>query len=395
LPRNPVLDVFLTFLRLGATSFGGPVAHLAFFREVFVRERRWLDERGYAELVALCQFLPGPSSSQVGVAIGLHRAGLRGAIAAWVAFTLPSAVIMIGVGVSLGYIDLVTWGGVLKGLKIAAVAVVAHALWGMARALCPDSSRLALAALSALVVFLAPTALGQIAAIMLGALLAPLFVPALSAGSGESLRVPYGQRTSLMAAGMFVLLLTGLPLAVMLAPDGLWLTMLDANYRSGALVFGGGHVVLPLLQAEMVGPGLVEQDRFLAGYGVAQAMPGPLFSFGGFLGASAGGAGMGLLALLAIFLPGTLLVVAVLPFWDRLRMLRGVRRVLGGVNAAVVGLLAAALANPILPAGIQSIGDGVMALLALVVIASRRVPVWLIVIACGFGGLALHGLEGG
>ncbi|WP_406672027.1 chromate efflux transporter, partial [Natronospira sp.] len=277
-----ITEVFSIFLKLGLTSFGGPVAHLGFFQRVFVQERQWLSSATYAELVALCQFLPGPASSQVGFAIGLHRAGMGGALAAWLAFTLPSALIMIALAAGLATLDPADYEGPLRALKAAAVGVVAWAVWGMARHLTPDWQRLLIAALAVatalgLPLLLGLSILGQISALVLGALLAPLLVPRVAVQAGSALSLPFRRRGGLVAAGLFVGLLLGLPLMAWLFP-ATWLSISDALYRAGALVFGGGHVVLPLLHAETVATDMLDEDSFLAGYGAAQALPGPLFA---------------------------------------------------------------------------------------------------------------------
>jgi chromate transporter len=379
-------EVFLAFLKLGLTSFGGPIAHLGFFQTAFVQQRKWLDSHAYAELVALCQFLPGPASSQVGFAIGLHRAGLRGALAAWLGFTAPSAAIMIAFGAGLAAFDLTSYSGILHGFKVAAVAVVAWALWGMARGLTPDLRRLFIAAVAAGMAVGIPTVAGQVGAIVMGALLAPLLVPQPALPTGGGLDVPLARGGALVAGALFVVGLLGLPL-VAANTDSNAIGVVDSLYRAGALVFGGGHVVLPLLHTETVATGMVGREAFLAGYGVAQALPGPLFAFGGLLGTSVGGIALGLLAIVAIFLPGCLLVLAVLPFWKHVRENRRVRRHLGGVNAAVVGLLAAAFYDPVITAGILQWQDAALALGLFLALASGRIPVWALIPVAGFAGV--------
>ncbi|MCK8515703.1 chromate efflux transporter [Methylonatrum kenyense] len=384
-----VREVFTAFLKLGLTSFGGPVAHLAFFQTVFVRERQWLDSRAYAELVALCQFLPGPASSQVGMAIGLHRAGAAGAVAAWLAFTAPSALLMITAGLTLSGTDLSQHAGLLQGLKAAAVGVVAWAIWNMARSLTPDFNRLLIAALACLLALFVPTVLGQLAGIALGAVLAHWLVPASAAQTGSGLRLSIGRRGGLIAGALFLAGLLGLPLLAGLG-NQMALTVLDSMYRAGALVFGGGHIVLPLLHAETVQTGMISSDTFLAGYGLAQAMPGPLFSFAGLIGSSAGGIGLGILAVVAIFLPGSLLVLAILPFWERVRGNHRIRLLLGGVNAAVVGILAAAFYDPVMTAGLSQWRDGLVAVGVIAALAWGRIPVWLLILlSAGAGSLFL------
>jgi chromate transporter len=387
-----VFEVFLVFLRLGLTSFGGPVAHLAYFHAEFVERRRWLDEYAYSDLVALCQFLPGPASSQVGMAIGLKRAGWAGMLAAWVAFTLPTAVALGLFAAGLAQFGWLSGSAAIHGLKVAAVAVIAQAIWGMGRSLCPDRTRAALAVAAALVTLAMPGALGQVAAILLGAVIgaATLQVPARPALAVE--RQAVSRRAGYAALTLFVLLLAALPAWAALTGQPL-ARQLDGFYRAGALVFGGGHVVLPLLESAAVGGGMVSDAEFLAGYGAAQAMPGPLFGFAGFLGAMSPGPLSGwagaLAMLVAIFLPGALLVAAALPFWESLRLRPGVRNLIAGVNASVVGILLSALYDPVWASAIRGRTDFALALLlfALLVYA-RWSPVWVVLIAAA-GGWAL------
>ncbi|MDQ6215674.1 chromate efflux transporter, partial [Achromobacter insolitus] len=358
--QGSCLEVFLVFLRLGLTSFGGPVAHLAYFRSEFVERRRWLDDYAYSDLVALCQFLPGPASSQVGMAIGLKRAGWAGMLAAWVAFTLPTAIALILFALGLAKFGWLSASGAIHGLKIAAVAIIAQAVWGMGRSLCPDRERAGLAVAAALITILMPTTLGQLSAILLGAIagLAALQVPPRPALAVQPLKI--SRRAGYTALALFVLLLTALP--VWAALSGMPLAQqLSGFYRAGALVFGGGHVVLPLLESATVANGMVSNTDFLAGYGAAQAMPGPLFAFAAFLGAMSPGplsgwAG-GLALLVAIFLPGALLVAAALPFWESLRRRPGVRNLIAGVNASVVGILLSALYDPVWTSAIRDRAD--------------------------------------
>lgn len=384
--------VFLIFLRLGLTSFGGPVAHLGYFRDEFVVRRRWLSEQAYADLVALCQFLPGPASSQVGMALGMSRAGYSGVLAAWAGFTLPSALLLILF--ALGVASHSEWlaPGLLHGLKVVAVAVVAQALWGMARSLCPDAPRVSLMLLAATMVLLLSGVWVQVAAIVLAGVIGLLLFRADPQPAHQPLPIALGRRAGVFWLLLFGLLLVLLPLLAS-ALGGQSLALLDAFYRAGSLVFGGGHVVLPLLQAEVVPPGWVDNDVFLAGYGAAQAVPGPLFTFAAFLGASSTTAPSGwlggLLALLAIFLPSFLLVVGALPFWEQLRASLRVRAALTGVNAAVVGLLLAALYDPVWTSAILGPKDFVLALLALVALVFWKLPPWLVVLGCGLGGWGL------
>jgi chromate transporter len=384
--------VFTVFLRLGLTSFGGPIAHLGYFREEFVARRRWLTERSYADLVALCQFLPGPASSQVGMAIGLSRAGFSGALAAWAGFTLPSALAL-----TLFALGLSAWGdglpaGVLHGLKVVAVAVVAQAVWGMARSLCTDTARITIAVLAACAALLWPTAWGQVGLMAAAALAGLVLFKPMPGAAHEALRLPVSRRTGAGLLTLFFVLLAGLPLAAQFWPSQA-LSMVDAFYRAGALVFGGGHVVLPLLQAEVVPSGWVSNETFLAGYGATQAVPGPLFTFSAFLGASmttapSGGLGA-LICLLAIFLPSFLLVAGALPFWEQLRRSRHKQAALAGVNAAVVGLLGAAFYQPVWTSAVFRPEDFGLALLAFTALMYWKLPPWLVVLCSGAAGWLL------
>lgn len=389
-PGSP-LEVFRVFLVLGLTSFGGPVAHIGYFREAFVVRRQWLGDRAYADLVALCQFLPGPASSQVGMAIGLQRAGFRGLLAAWVAFTLPSAILLVAFAYGASALGADAGSGWIDGLKAAAVAVVAHAVLGMARSLTPDRERAAIAVAGVVLALLIPATVGQVLVIGLGGVLGLLWLRTATPETADSggLAVPVSRKIAFGALGLFALLLVLLP--VLSATTGSSaVTLFDGFYRAGALVFGGGHVVLPLLQAEVVDPGLVSRDAFLAGYGAAQAVPGPLFSFAAYLGAVMGVSPTGIagaaIALVAIFLPSMLLIVGALRFWDRLRAAPRSQRALAGVNAAVVGLLAAALYDPVFTEGVTSRGTMAIAAVAFVLLASWRVPAWAVVIGAGLVG---------
>ncbi|MGM0559531.1 MAG: chromate efflux transporter [Pseudomonadota bacterium] len=383
------LEVFLAFLRLGLTSFGGPVAHLGYFREEFVTHRGWFTEKSYADLVALGQFLPGPASSQVGLGIGLARAGLPGALAAWTAFTLPSALLLTVFGYGVLALGSDMNGDYLRGLKAAAVAVVAHAVWGMGRSLCPDRERRTLAVAGATLLVVWPHPLGQVGVILAGGLIGWLFLKAEIDTDHTPLDIRVPRSLSVAALAVFFLLLAGLPLLAGLFPAQA-LALFDSFYRSGALVFGGGHVVLPLLQAEVVPPGWVGEDSFLAGYGAAQAVPGPLFTFAAYLGTVMGpvpnGAIGAAICLVAIFLPSFLLVIGVLPFWERLRHFLPMRRALLGVNAAVVGLLLAALYHPVWTSGVRAPSDFALVLLAFTLLAFWRLPAWLVVVATAVAG---------
>ncbi|HVH79622.1 MAG TPA: chromate efflux transporter [Stellaceae bacterium] len=377
-------EVFRIFLRLGLTSFGGPVAHLGYFRAEFVERRRWLDEAAFADIVALCQFLPGPASSQTGLSIGIMRAGLPGALTAWLGFTMPSALALMVFGYGVGWVGDLSHAAWLHGLKIVAVAVVANALWGMARSLCPDAIRATIAAAAAVAVMAIPSAAGQVGAILGGGLIGWWILKGADVGSGSAaLTVRIPRAWSLPALVLFFVLLFGLPLLRAGVP-GQALAEFDSFYRSGALVFGGGHVVLPLLQAEVVPPGWVSNDAFLAGYGAAQAVPGPLFTFAAYLGTVMGPAPHGwlggLICLVAIFLPSPLLLVAALPYWETLRRRPPVQSVLRGVNAAVVGILLAALYNPVWTGAIFGPRDFAIGIVAFLMLAVWRMPPWLVVI---------------
>ena len=380
-----LLEVLLVFIRLGVTSFGGPVAHLGYFRKEFVERRRWLDEPAYAGIVGLCQFLPGPASSQVGMALGLMRAGLPGAFAAFIGFTAPSAALMIGFAclmTALGNIEQAPW---IHGLKIAAVAVVAQAVWSMARSLTPDPLRGGFAVAAALIALLLPSSIGQIAAIALGGVAGWLLLKGDDVPMPE-LVLPVSRTLSVFALVLFFGLLLVLPFASRL---GHLFALLDAFYRTGALVFGGGHVVLPLLQKATVTTGWVDNSTFLAGYGAAQAVPGPLFSFAAFLGAAMretpNGWSGALLCLGAIYLPSLLLVIGALPAWHAAQRHAAMRSALKGVNAAVVGLLLAALYTPVWTSAIFTLADFAIAAAALILLVWARAPSWAVV---AFGALA-------
>ena len=383
-PRGTAAEVFRVFLRLGLTSFGGPVAHIGYYRAELVERRKWLDEHAFGDIVALCQFLPGPASSQTGFSIGILRAGLPGGFAAWLGFTLPSAIAMIlfGYGVTrFGDLSGAAW---LHGLKIVAVAVVAQAVWGMARSLAPDKERATVAVGAAILALGVPTALGQVGAIVAGGVIGwGLLADRAAARPGAQLAVHLPRALSIGSLILFFALLFGLPLVAAAVPAQP-VRLFDAFYRSGALVFGGGHVVLPLLQAEVVPPGWVSNDAFLAGYGAAQAVPGPLFTFSAYLGTVAGPAPNGwvggLICLVAIFLPSFLLLIGTLPFWDALRRRASVQAALLGVNAAVVGLLLAALYRPVWTSAIFGPADFALGILAFLLLALWAVPPWLVVL---------------
>ncbi|MFV9505715.1 MAG: chromate efflux transporter [Oscillochloridaceae bacterium umkhey_bin13] len=388
-------EVLVVFTRLGLTSFGGPVAHLGYFRTEFVERRRWIDEAAYADLVALCQFLPGPASSQVGIAIGTLRAGLLGGLMAWIGFTLPSALALTTFALGVGLFDLSGQSGWLQGLKVVAVAVVAQAVWGMAKNLSPDAPRATLALAAAILLLLWPSALAQVVAIVLGGLIG-WRIFSVPAGPPSTLQVAnlIPGWLSRASGGLLVAGLVGLP--VLVASSGNQaLALFEAFFRAGSLVFGGGHVVLPLLEQSVVVPGWVTADQFLAGYGAAQAVPGPLFTFAAYLGAISQPAPNGLLgaliATVAIFLPSFLLLWAALPLWSQLRSAAWTQAALRGINAAVVGLLLAALYDPVITSAIRGPVDVAMALAAFAALHLWRVPPWLVVIAGAGLGVVLLG----
>jgi chromate transporter len=385
------LEVFRVFLKLGVGSFGGPIAHIGYFREEFVVRRRWLSEPTFVDLVALCQFLPGPASSQTGFAIGLMCAGYGGALAAWAGFTLPSAILMVLFAYGAGALSGPVGAGLLHGLKLVAVAIVAQAVWGMARSLCPDRERASIATVSALIILFSTSSPAQIGAIVLGGLLGLWLCRQPPIADGH-IAIPVSRRLGFAALAAFFILLVGLPIAGKLSGSSA-LALFDAFYRSGALVFGGGHVVLPLLREAFVAPGWVSDDVFLAGYGAAQAVPGPLFSFAAYLGAvvrpephGIAGAALGLFG---IFLPGILMLLGALPFWDDFRKRVAAQAAMRGVNAAVVGLLGAALYTPLWTSSVKGPGDFALALLGFILLTVWRLPPLVVVIVSALGGMAL------
>ena len=390
--KGSPLEVLLVFLRLGLTCFGGPIAHLGYFREEFVVRRRWLDEQAYADLVGLCQFLPGPASSQVGFAIGVMRAGYTGGLAAWAGFTLPSATALVLFAYGAGALSGTTGTGLLHGLKLVAVAIVGQAVWGMARSLCPDWQRASIAAAAGLTILLSASSVAQIAVIALGAIAGLWLCRSAPPPSTGHIALPVSRTVGLVALSAFFLLLAGLPILRGLgASQGI--TLFEAFYRSGALVFGGGHVVLPLLREAFVSPGWVSDDAFLAGYGAAQAVPGPLFTFAAYLGAIVRPPPHGLagaaLGLIGIFLPGLLILMGALPFWDSFRKRAGAQAVMRGVHAAVVGLLGATLYSPVWTSSVKTPGDFALALVGFVLLTVWRAPPLLVVIVSALGGIVL------
>ena len=386
--RSP-FEVLFVFLQLGITSFGGPVAHIGYFREALIVRRGWLDDAAYTDLVALCQFLPGPASSQVAFALGLNRAGYWGGLAAWVGFTLPSAVLMTAFALGVRGLDGTLGRGALHGLELVAVAIVAQAVLGMARTLCPDRQRAAIACIAALLVLFSRSAAAPIATIVFGGITGLWLCRVATPMPVGTLGMPVSRRVGILALGTFGILLVALPsIGGASQPARLF----DAFYRAGALVFGGGHVMLPLLSETFVGHGWVAADAFLAGYGAAQAMPGPLFTFAAYLGAVAGPTPLGIsgaaLGLAAIFLPGTLILVGTLPFWDEYRQRVGAQAVMRGINAAVVGLLGAALYHPLWTSAVKTPGDVAVALLGLFLLSAWRIPPLIVVILSALGGMA-------
>ena len=392
--RGSAFEVLRVFFRLGLTSFGGPVAHLGYFRDEVVARRKWLDERAYADLIALCQFLPGPASSQVVIALGIKRAGLLGGLSAWLGFTLPSAAALILFAYGITAVGDVSDAGWLRGLKIAAVAVVAVAIWGMARNLCPDRPRASVAIVAAIAMLAWPTAVGQVFIIVAAGFIGWRMLAGDQDGAGPAERLHVGRAVAVISLSLFGILLIGLPLLRQVVNNES-LQVFDSFFRAGSLVFGGGHVVLPLLQSQVVPPGWITNEEFIAGYGAAQAVPGPLFTFSAYLGTilhgnlNIGGSGAwvgGMFALAAIYVPSFLLVVGTVPFWDRLRGHSEFRKATRGINAAVVGLLLAALYNPVWTSAVHARWDFGLILAAIALLALWKWPPWLVVVLTALGG---------
>ncbi|MBD0416306.1 chromate efflux transporter [Oryzicola mucosus] len=391
--RGTPVEVFFAFFKLGFISFGGPIAHLGYFRDEFVGRRKWIDDKAYAELVALCQFLPGPASSQVGFSLGLFRTGtLVGGLSACLAFTLPSAILMAALGLGAASFSGETADALLHGLKLVAAAIVAQAVWGMAKSLTPDLPRIGIGAAALLLASLLAGAAGQLGAIVLGAIAGMFLCAGHTPLAREGRFVPVSKRSAWIALTLAALLFIGLPVLAQLAMSP-FPAFFEAFYRSGALVFGGGHVVLPLLEASVVAPGWVSADSFLAGYGLAQAMPGPLFTFAAYLGAAAvqplGGIVAACLALMGIFLPGLLLVYGALPFAADLQARPKADAAIRGANAAVVGILAAALYDPVLQAAVLSWQDAAIAVAGFCLLVYARIPSWAVVVVLPLASLAL------
>ncbi|GCA49472.1 putative chromate transport protein [Sinorhizobium sp. KGO-5] len=390
--RGNAGEVFAAFLKLGLTSFGGPIAHLGYFRDELVVRRRWLDDKGYADLVALCQFLPGPASSQVGFALGLLRGGPLGAAAAWTAFTLPSALLLVLFALGAAAFGGPIGSGIIHGLKVVAVAIVAQAVLGMAKNLCPDKERASIALAAVLIVILASGSIGQVAAIVFGGLAGLWLCRSKSDAITGHVSFPVSRAGGAIALTLFFVLLLGLPIIVA-ATSLQGLAVFDSFFRAGSLVFGGGHVVLPLLEAEVIQPGWVTADQFLAGYGAAQAVPGPLFTFAAYLGAVLAPEPNGLfgatIALIAVFLPGFLLLIGVLPFWDAFRARPTAQALMRGANAAVVGILGAALYQPVWTSAIVGPYEFALALTCFVLLIVWKCPPWIVVLVSAMGGVLI------
>ncbi|MEH7250341.1 chromate transporter [Neobacillus niacini] len=379
-----LFEILIVSTKLGLTSFGGPIAHLGYFHEEYVRKRKWLDEHGYANLVALCQFLPGPASSQVGIGIGVLRGGLLGGIFAFLGFTIPSVIVLILFALLLQGMDIGD-AGWIHGLKIVAVTVVAHAILGMAQKLTPDLSRKSIALFAFLGTLLWQTAYIQVIVILIAAVVGYFIYKELKESPQSAMHFPLSRRFAFVCLGLFFGLLIALPILRDITTFN-WVAMFDSFYRSGSLVFGGGHVVLPLLEREFVPNGWLTKEAFLAGYGATQAVPGPLFTFAAYIGAVVNGWSGGLLATIAIFLPAFLLVLGTLPFWDSLSRNPKIKGALMGVNAAVVGILIAAFYDPIWTSSILAPIDFALAAILFCMLAYWKLPPWVIVITGTIGG---------
>ncbi|MED0875182.1 chromate transporter [Bacillus mobilis] len=382
---HTLFEIFLVSFKLGLTSFGGPVAHLGYFHHEYIQKRKWMDERSYGDLVALCQFLPGPASSQVGMGIGLLRGGLLGAIISWIGFTLPSVLVLVFFASFLNQFDLGS-AGWIHGLKIVAVAIVAHAIWGMAQKLTPDRNRATIAIVTAAIALLWPNSWTQVILIIISGFIGWFLYRNQPISQSQNIQVPISKKIAVSCLILFFGLLLLLPI---LRPFSYYIALFDSFYRSGALVFGGGHVVLPLLEGEFVQNSMMTKEQFLAGYGLTQAVPGPLFTFASYIGAVLNGTLGAVLATIAIFLPAFLLVIGVLPFWDSVRKISYIQGALLGVNAAVVGILLAAFYDPIWTSTIMNAVDFVFASLLFCLLAFWKTPPWVIVILGAFGGYIL------
>lgn len=388
--QGSVFEIFQVSLKLGLTSFGGPIAHLGYFHSEYIQRRRWLDERSYADLVALCQLLPGPASSQVGISIGTIRAGLWGGIAAWIGFTLPSALALMLFALLMHELPIDDHGWI-HGLKIVAVAIVAQAIHSMGIKLAPDRSRATMAVAAAATTLLWPTVGSQLLLIAGSALIGFFVFRSNNDGELSALPMPISRRTGAISLALFTLLLAVLPI-IRAVTSSHWAALLDSFYRSGALVFGGGHVVLPLLEREVVPSGWLSSGDFLAGYGAAQAVPGPLFTFASYLGAIDSGVLGAALATIAIFLPAYLLVVGALPFWHTLMHHARFRGVIVGINAAVVGILLAAFYDPIWVTAITGAREFALAVILFAMLTYWKLPTWTILLAGAIGGMLIQQL---
>lgn len=384
--RNKYMEILKASTKLGLTSFGGPAAHIGYFRDEYVEKRKWLDDKAYADLVALCQFLPGPASSQVGISVGMLRGGILGGFLSWFGFTMPSVLILalFAMFISGGAFDT----GWIQGLKIVAVAVVAHALLGMGKSLAPDRQRIAISVLSATAILLMPTAWAQIGVIILAGLIGFLIYRNDKAPEAVRLALTFGKKTGIAAWTIFAGLLIGLPLLRPLIESGYY-AIFDIFYRVGSIVFGGGHVVLPMLEREVV-PGFMDADTFIAGYGAAQAVPGPLFTLSAYLGQLMGSGWGVLIAVFAMFLPSFLLVIGTLPFWSIIRTKSGVQAALKGVNAAVVGILLAALYDPVFVSAIKGPADFAVAVIAFAMLVYFKLAPWIVVLITAILGAAMY-----
>ncbi|MBN8435865.1 chromate efflux transporter [Priestia flexa] len=381
------IEILLISTKLGLTSFGGPIAHLGYFREEYVKKRKWLDEKSYADLIALCQFLPGPASSQVGISIGMLRGGIFGGVLSWIGFTMPSVIVLIVFAYLVQGFD-ASSAGWINGLKIVAVAVVAQAVLGMGKNLAPDRTRITMAILAALITLFFPSAIGQIGTIIAAGIIGYVLYKEMKMDDVQDMPITISRKVGVLAWIVFIALLVGLPLLRTAFPT-VWMGIIDIYYRVGSIVFGGGHVVLPMLEREVVPIGMVTESEFLAGYGATQAVPGPLFTFASYLGTVTAGWSGALVATAAMFLPSFLLVLGTLPFWNVLRRKPSVRAALMGVNAAVVGILLAALYDPVFTSAIKTTPDFALALVAFCLLMYWKVAPWIVVLATALGGYLL------
>ncbi|HIW33904.1 MAG TPA: chromate transporter [Candidatus Paenibacillus intestinavium] len=384
---STLIEVFSVSTKLGLTSFGGPIAHLGYFHNEYVRRRKWIDEQSYADLVALCQFLPGPASSQVGIGIGILRAGLLGGFVAWLGFTLPSIIALVLFAYLLQGYDIGS-SGWIHGLKIVAVAIVAQAVLGMGQKLTPDRERVTIAVIAAVVTLYWQTAFSQVLIIVVAGLIGLSYYRKKEEYIVHDVHITIKRSVAIFCLSLFFILLIALPLLSQWGGME-WLAMFDSFYRTGALVFGGGHVVLPLLESEVIANEWVSQTDFLVGYGATQAVPGPLFTFASYLGKMAGGLSGALIATTAIFLPAFLLVAGALPFWNNLRTNPKIKGALVGINAAVVGILLAALYDPLWTTAILETSDFALAVILFIMLVFWKLPPWIIVITGAAGGMLL------